>query len=70
MDDIFNGLLNAGLLLQKVVDEGRNSKLEPKAPIGSWTHESAYVGSYFIGVGTKQHVPNKRMREYAAAHRL
>ena len=53
MDDIFNGLLDVGLSLQKVVDEARNSKPDPKAPIGSWTHESAYVGGYFIVVARK-----------------
>lgn len=55
MDDIFNGLLDAGLLLQKVVDGGRNNRPDPKSPVGSWTHESAYVGGYFIVVGRKPH---------------
>ncbi len=54
MDDIFNGLLDAGLSLQKVVDAGRNRKPDSKARIGSWTHQSAYVGGYFIVVATKQ----------------
>ena len=53
MDHIFNGLLDAGLTLQKVVDEGRNNRPDPKARIGSWTHESAYVGGYFIVVARK-----------------
>ena len=45
MDDIFNGLLDAGLSLKRVFDEGRSSK-----------GHSAYVdgGGYFIVVATKQ----------------
>ena len=53
MDDIFNGLLDAGLSLERVVDEGRNRAPDSKAGIGSWTHESAYIGGYFVVVARK-----------------
>ena len=53
MDDIFNGLLDAGLSLKKVVDEGRSRK-GPTGPVGSL--DPAYVDDcgYFIVVATKQ----------------
>ena len=53
MDDIFNGLLDAGLSLKKVVDEGR-SRNGPTGPVGSL--DPAYVDNcgYFIVVATKQ----------------
>ena len=53
MDDIFNGLLDAGLSLKKVVDEGRSSK-DRTGSVGSL--DSAYVdgGGYFTVVATKQ----------------
>jgi len=53
MDDMFNGLLDAGLSFEKVVDMGRDRAPDPKAGIGSWTHESAYIGGYFIVVARK-----------------
>lgn len=53
MDDVFNGLLEAGLSIQGVVDPGRTIKPDPTAPVGSWTHESAYVGGHFIILATK-----------------
>ena len=52
MDDIFNGLLDAGLSLKKVVDEGRSK--DSTVPVGKL--DPAYVddGGYFIIVTTKQ----------------
>ncbi len=51
MDDIFGGLLEAGLLLKKVIDTGRNK--HPQATPGSWTHQDAFVGGGFIIVAAK-----------------
>ena len=52
MDDIFNGLLDAGLSLKRVFDEGRSES--HMGPAGSL--DPAYVdhGGYFIVVATKQ----------------
>jgi len=50
MDDIFNGLLDAGLSLKRVFDEGRSEG--HTGPVGSL--DPAYVGGYFIVVATKQ----------------
>jgi SAM-dependent methyltransferase len=54
MDDIFNGLIDAGLSIQQVVDLSRNEKPDPQAPPGSWTHESAYIGGHFVIVAKKE----------------
>lgn len=53
MDDIFNGLVEAGLSLRQVVDAGRDKN--HIGPVGSL--EPAYVddGGYFIVVATKPH---------------
>ena len=52
MDDIFNGLLDAGLSLKRVVDEGRSDGRT--GSVGSL--DPAYVDDcgYFIVVATKQ----------------
>ena len=52
MDDIFNGLLDAGLSLERVFDD-HGDEPSPGAPVGSWTHESAYINGYFIIVARK-----------------
>lgn len=51
MDDIFNGLVDAGLSLKEVTDEGRSR--EGLRPVGSL--DPAYVedGGYFIVVATR-----------------
>jgi len=53
MDDIFNGLIDAGLCLQRVVDGGRDSRPDPNAPVGSWAHQRNYVCGYFIVAARK-----------------
>lgn len=54
MDDIFNGLLDAGLSIQQVVDLSRSKEPDPQAPPGSWTHESSYIGGHFVIVAKKE----------------
>ena len=53
MDDIFNGLRDAGLSLLEVIDSGRTTKPDPDARPGSWAHESAYIGGGFVIVARK-----------------
>ena len=54
MDDIFNGLIDAGLSIQQVVDLSRSKRPDPQAPPGSWTHESSYIGGHFVIVAKKE----------------
>jgi SAM-dependent methyltransferase len=54
MDDIFNGIIHAGLSIRQVVDLSRNEKPAPQAPPGSWTHESSYIGGHFVIVAKKE----------------
>jgi SAM-dependent methyltransferase len=54
MDDIFNGLLDAGLSLQHVVDWGRHNQPSAEAPPGSWAHQDPYIGGGFIIVARKE----------------
>jgi len=54
MDDIFNGLLDAGMSIRQVVDLSRNKKPNPQALPGSWTHEESYIGGAFIIVANKE----------------
>ncbi len=44
MDDIFNGLLEAGFSLRLVLDPARDRQPPPGAAPESWAHEEAYVG--------------------------
>ena len=53
MDDIVGGLLDAGLSLRQVVDEGRHREPDTEAPPGSWAHQNAYVGGGFVIVAAK-----------------
>jgi len=53
MDDIFNGLIEAGYAIQGVYEEPHASQPAPDAPAGSWTHHQAYVGGGFAIVGRK-----------------
>lgn len=48
MDDIFNGLVEAGLELIEVIDLGRNRQPGADAEPGSWCHEESYVGGGFV----------------------
>lgn len=57
MDDMFNGLLQAGLTLREVVDCGRHERPAPDAVPGTWTHESAYTGGFCVIVATKDPAP-------------
>jgi SAM-dependent methyltransferase len=52
MDDIFNGLLDAGLSLERVLD-GHGNKPSAAAHVGSWTHQRDYVNGYFVIVARK-----------------
>jgi len=56
MDDIFNGLIDVGLSIRRVVDLSRNKKPDPQSPPGSWVPEDLYIGGVFVIVATK----NKR----------
>jgi len=53
MDDIFNGLRDAGLTLVEVIDCARDHAPPPDAAPGSWTHESGYVGGCFVIVARR-----------------
>jgi SAM-dependent methyltransferase len=53
MDDIFGGLIDVGLSLREVVDEGRHSEPDPEALPGSWAHQNSYVGGGFVIVAAK-----------------
>ena len=53
MDDIFGGLVDAGLLLRQVVDRGRHREPDRDAPPGSWEHQDSYVGGGFVIVAAK-----------------
>ncbi len=54
MDDIFDGLLDAGLLLKQVIDVGRDKQPDPQALPGSWAHQEHYVGGGFVIVTEKR----------------
>lgn len=54
IDDIFNGLLEAGLSIRQVEDLSRHVKPDSEAPPGAWNHESAYVGGRFVVVAQKR----------------
>ena len=48
MDDIFNGLLDSGLSIQRVYEEPYSREQDSEAPAGSWNHERAYVAGGFV----------------------
>jgi SAM-dependent methyltransferase len=48
MDDMFNGLLDAGFSIQRVHEEPYAREPDPNAPAGSWDHERAYVAGGFV----------------------
>jgi hypothetical protein len=48
LDDIFNGLIDAGLSLERVIEEGDR---DPAVPVGSL--DPGYEGDYFTVVATK-----------------
>jgi ubiquinone/menaquinone biosynthesis C-methylase UbiE len=54
MDDIFNGLIGAGMSIQQVEDLSRDVCPDPQAAPGSWDHEQAYVGGAFVVVARKE----------------
>ena len=53
MDDIFNGLLDVGLSIQRVYEAPYHCMGDPKAKPGSWDHERAYVAGEFAIVARK-----------------
>jgi SAM-dependent methyltransferase len=54
IDDIFNGLLEVGLLIRQVEDLSRHVKPDSDAPPGTWAHEQTYVGGRFVVVAQKR----------------
>lgn len=54
LDDIFNGLLAAGLAIRQVDDLSRHTPPDPRAAPGSWAHESTYLGGHFVIVAQKR----------------
>jgi SAM-dependent methyltransferase len=53
MDDIFNGLLDLSFSIQRVCEAPYYKHLDPSAPLGSWSHEQAYVAGRFAIVARK-----------------
>jgi len=53
MDDLFNGLIEAGFSIQEIIDLRRDQRPDPKTPPGSWDHERFYVGGAFTIVARK-----------------
>ncbi len=53
IDDIFNGLLEAGLSIRQVEDLSRHVKPDAGASPGTWDHERTYVGGQFVVVAQK-----------------
>ena len=53
-DDIFNGLTDNGLRLVQVDDRDRHRKPPPDAPLGSYSHESAWVSGSFDILAKKE----------------
>jgi SAM-dependent methyltransferase len=54
MDDIFNGLLDSGLSIQRVYEEPYSRQQDSEAPAGSWNHERAYVAGGFVILARKE----------------
>ncbi len=52
MDDIFNGLLDAGLSIERV-HEPFCKQADPDVPPGSWTHYESYVAGGFVIMAKK-----------------
>jgi SAM-dependent methyltransferase len=48
MDEIFNGLLDAGFSIQRVFDPSRHRQPDPDGPPGSWRHCAVYLGCFCI----------------------
>ena len=48
MEDIFNGLLDSGLSIQRVYEEPYYRLKDSQAPAGSWNNEREYVAGGFI----------------------
>jgi SAM-dependent methyltransferase len=54
MDDIFNGLIDAGFSIRHVYEEPYARQADIDAPAGSWNHERAYVAGGFIVVARRE----------------
>ena len=54
MDDIFNGLLDSELSIQRVYEEPYSRLQDSEAPAGSWNHERAYVAGGFVILARKE----------------
>lgn len=53
LEDIFNGLLDAGFSIQGVYEERDDRRADPNAPPGSWPHHQAYVAGGFAIVARR-----------------
>lgn len=53
LDDIFNGLLDVGLSIERVCEAPYHRMGNPEAKPGSWDHERAYVAGEFAVVARK-----------------
>jgi len=56
MDDIFNGIIDAGMSIRQVVDLSRNRKPDSQAAPGSWAHENSYIGGAFVIVAAQHSI--------------
>lgn len=54
MDDLFNGLLDAGLSIRRVYEAPYARRPDPDAVPGTWDHEMAYVAGGFVIVARKE----------------
>jgi SAM-dependent methyltransferase len=54
MDDIFNGLFDAGLSIHRLYEEPYSRRQDPEAPAGSWNHQRAYVAGGFVIIARKE----------------
>lgn len=53
LDDIFNSLLDAGFVLQRVYEAPYFRQSSPDALPGSWEHERLYLGGEFVIIAKK-----------------
>lgn len=54
MNDLFNGLIDVGLSIQRVHEEPFAWHPDPHAPAGSWNHERTFVAGGFIIIAKKE----------------
>ena len=54
MDDIFDGLFDSGLSIQRVYEEPYSRQQDSEAPAGSRNHQRAYVAGGFVIIARKE----------------